>query len=376
MDMQGLSQLFQSPNWSLWGQGQDAFNTEQEKARADLASVLQQTDEKRQMLPLRMDTERSIAGLNNASARNTNATAQKSEIDNQSLLATPEALRAQAKMAEMYSTISKGDIDKVKSQMTQAQKWGSLAQSQGGKLSTEQMLQLSQESPGLLNYFKQAGGINALAGMVTAFNKLDADRQKSDSAHQITANATVAAAEKHRQGVVEAANISANVNKLKYGETYNDQLLRQKNPIQYYVKERTRLAQEISGMPSDDPQRQGAIQLYDFYMDQENAERKAAYEKSMGAAVVNAGKSPSMDALGNAQGIKAVPVTPQTTATDFLRQGRPAPNPAPSAQPTPRARQDQAQNVERVIIYKNGQAVGTIPKAQVDAAKAQGYTIK
>ncbi len=102
-------------------------------------------------------------------------------------------------------------------------------------------------------------------------------------------------------------------------------------------------------------------------MMEDNDPRKAQYleiaAKLEAAALnkANAGANPQVDL--DDLGIKTT--TPQ--ATPVLGG---APNPATAGRSARQA------NSERVVIYKDGKAVGTVPKAQADQAVQEGYTLK
>lgn len=348
MDGATLQSIMQSPNWSLWGPATEAFTTGQEQAKATLADTLQKTQQAAALHPLKMKQVESETGLNQANTRNLNATAATNEDNLKILQQVPMDQRVAAKMGEMLTKIAEGDRAKIGADMVKAAGWASKALQQGGRLSVPQMLQLSQESPDLVNYFKQPGGAKTVANMVTAFNALDADRQKSDSAHRISAGATVEAAkigassaEKRTQMEIDAGKFIKNtpmytLTKALYGGNF-----------------------EQASVAA----RQAAIQA-EQRGDQEDAQMYQAL------AADYAQKAMDKASAAAREGNLAKP--------DLNPMGIPTVRPTPGAgiQPPKVPQPPKPAVSDRVTIYKDGKPVGTIPKHQMEEAQRQGYTIK
>jgi hypothetical protein len=68
MDGRTLMEIMQSPNFSMWGPAEQAFNTTQEKAKADLATTLGLEQRNAAMHPLEMRSKEASAKLNETTA--------------------------------------------------------------------------------------------------------------------------------------------------------------------------------------------------------------------------------------------------------------------------------------------------------------------
>lgn len=68
MDGRTLMEIMQSPNFAMWGPAEQAFNTTQEKAKADLATTLGLEQRNQAMHPLEMAGKDAVTRLNNSTA--------------------------------------------------------------------------------------------------------------------------------------------------------------------------------------------------------------------------------------------------------------------------------------------------------------------
>jgi len=348
MDGATLQSIMQSPNWSLWGPATDAFTTGQEQAKATLADTLQKTQQAAEMHPLNLAAKKAETDLSTATARNTNATAATSEDALKVLQQVPMDQRVAAKMGEMLTKVAEGDKAKIGADMLKASKWAAQAIQQGGQLSVPQMLQLSEESPDLVNYFKQPGGARTVANMVTAFNALDAERQKSDSAHRIGAGATIRAAEiardSHLQGIDK--QIAGGI----YSKNHPSYLLQKAlyggNFEQAAVAARQAAIEAAQRGDQEDAQMYQALSA-DY--------AQKAMDKAAAAAREGNMAKPDLNPMG-------------------IQTVRPTPGAGVQAPKVPQPPKPAVS--DRVTIYKDGKPIGTIPKHQVEEAQKQGYTIK
>lgn len=316
MDGKTLQDIMQSPNWSMWGPATAAFGTGQEQAKATLADTLQKTQQSAQMHPLLMDTERANALNLGAAARNTNATAAEKEDALKVLQGVPMDQRVAAKMGEMYKTIAEGDKAKVGADMLKASKWAAQALQQGGKLDASQMLQLSQEVPGLVNYFKQPNGAKVVANMVTAFNALGADRQQADSTARIHAGATIRSAEISKESHLQG--IDKEIAGGKYLKN-NPMYLLQKALYGGNFEQASVAARQAAAMAKQEGDEEGAkmyeVMAQDYYQKAINKAQAAAVEANRAKPNLNALGIESVTPIGN----PGVPT--------------PSPQPAPAASP-------------------------------------------
>ena len=68
MDGRTLMEIMQSPNFAMWGPAEQAFNTTQEKAKADLATTLGLEQRNQAMHPLEMEKARQAARMSGGQA--------------------------------------------------------------------------------------------------------------------------------------------------------------------------------------------------------------------------------------------------------------------------------------------------------------------
>ena len=69
MDGRTLMDIMQSPNFSMWGPAEQAFNTSQEKAKADLATTLGMERRANEMQPVEIAHKNAATALNNTTAQ-------------------------------------------------------------------------------------------------------------------------------------------------------------------------------------------------------------------------------------------------------------------------------------------------------------------
>ena len=68
MDGRTLMDIMQSPNFSMWGPAEQAFNTTQDKAKADLASVLGMEKRAQEIQPVEIASKQAATALNKSTA--------------------------------------------------------------------------------------------------------------------------------------------------------------------------------------------------------------------------------------------------------------------------------------------------------------------
>ena len=190
MDGKTLMEIMQSPNFSMWQPAQDAFQLGQDQNKATLADTLQKTQQSAAMHPLKMQTEQATATNLGAQTRNSNALAAKHEDELKILNSVPQDQRVKAYVSDMRAKMTANDVAELKSQMSHAQVYAAKALVNGGRLPLEDMMTVQQKFPQFAKLLSSPQGAKTMANMVTEFNSLDADRQKSDSGHRIAASAS------------------------------------------------------------------------------------------------------------------------------------------------------------------------------------------
>ena len=188
--MQELSSMFDSGNYGLLDRGLQAQATGQQRQEADLASVLQKTQQDAQMNPyLIQEKQANIAGTQ-ATTRNTNANAGLHEDQLKLLSSVPMNARVADQMNLYSKNATDAEMEQMKAHMATAAWASSEALNNGGVLPMVAQMRLKDTHPEVLEYFKRPDGAQILANMVTSFNSLQPDRQKSDAAKTITADAS------------------------------------------------------------------------------------------------------------------------------------------------------------------------------------------
>ncbi len=111
MDGQTLQQLFAGPNPFLAQMGEKAFNLDQQKRQADLASLMGQEDRARQMLPAELAGKTAVTRLNNSTAA----------MNEDTLAANiPAAQRQKQKLQESLSKMDEVSRAQMKAQVTRS----------------------------------------------------------------------------------------------------------------------------------------------------------------------------------------------------------------------------------------------------------------
>jgi len=134
MDGQTLQQLFSGSNPFLAQMGEKAFNLDQQKRQADLASIMGQEQRAQQMLPLEMAAKETTNRLNASTAG----------LNEYSLKAKPDAETAKkTAMQEMLAKMDETNKAQFKAQVTRNMQIAAMAKANKGML--PEGLQLSPE---------------------------------------------------------------------------------------------------------------------------------------------------------------------------------------------------------------------------------------
>lgn len=328
MDGRTLMDIMQSPNWSMVGPANDSFQLELQKQKADVAQAEQTTRQAAEMHPLKMEAERAQTAERYGLARQYNAQSATAEDALKVLQGVPMDQRVAAATADMYQKIAAGDKAKISASMLKGAQYAATALSQGGKLSLPQMTSLQQDAPELVQYFQHPNGAKLVSNMVTAFNALDAERQKSDSAHRISAGATIQAAQLQKEAHLQGIDKEITAGKYdRYRKDYMMLQLLQRNPAEYYAQQRQMIAQELPGL--DPEEAKAAKAMYDQYTQMETVARQQAAIAATAGANVRAGGTVSIDAIGSGQGLQAVPGVNAPQPVPMMPSNAPMPQPGP-----------------------------------------------
>jgi hypothetical protein len=217
MDGQTLQSLWTGPSAFLAQQGEQAFNTSQDQAKATLADLLQKTQQGADMHPYTLQSKQADIAGTQANTRNTNANAGLHEDQLALLKELPMKSRVADYMNKFAQNATSAEMEQLKAHMAAASQASAEAAANGGVLPMTAQMRIKHTHPDLLEYFKRPDGHKILNEMVTQFNALDPGRQKSDAAKTITADASTAntAANNASREAIAAAKAQADAERFK-----------------------------------------------------------------------------------------------------------------------------------------------------------------
>jgi hypothetical protein len=134
MDGRTLMEIMQSPNFSMWAPAEQAFNLDQQKRQADLASMMGQEQRAQQMLPLEMEQKRQAARMSGGQAD-----IYRRQLD----VAPPVEDERKANMQKMLAQMDETTKAQFKAQVTRNMQIAAMAKANKGML--PEGLQLSPE---------------------------------------------------------------------------------------------------------------------------------------------------------------------------------------------------------------------------------------
>ncbi len=328
MDGRTLMEIMQSPNFSMWAPAEQAFNTTQEKAKADLATTLGLEQRNQAMHPLEMEGKRAVTNLN----RSTTAM-------NQYALDTklPKEQQLQLNMKKFFKETDEATTEQTRMQVQRMMQIAQMAKSNGGALPPG--IQLSPEEI-------QQYSPNNLDKLIKYGETFFASDPKEIAARQRAAEA-LKLAQTRTDGqiaVKETPTPGKGDTPATVPQTYGE-VLAAMSKLKEARQKLAYLKSALGGM-SKELQMQ-LIPTYTAIKAQADAEANARLAGQVDIAATTKGK---------------VPVTPPVNLGD-----------APGAVTNRPARQAAG---TRVTIYKDGKPVGTVPAEQAQQAVQQGYQIK
>jgi hypothetical protein len=273
----------EGPQAGLW-QAQQAWDAQQNN-QINQASNLQQLYENQQMLPLKMGEKQSTIGLNNANAAHANALASNSFYD----LDAKERLKEPTYQAALSGLAAQTTENEVKQAHSQIEK------------------DLMSPDPATREQAQQR-------------YKVTGDMLKMYEANRIKSEAEQKVANIHAGATLGAARIAADASTantkadIKAGKFANHspwymeaQLMKTPQGAISVWEQRKNEAADRFAKATTPEERQDAQAAYQLAAASEATARQQAAIAATAAAGVNAGKSPSLDALGAGKGIQAVP---------------------------------------------------------------------
>ena len=207
MDGRTLMEIMQSPNFSMWGPAQQAFDLGQQKNQADLASVVGAEKRATELQPVAIKEKE--ANIRQSDAAAGYSTAMKKQLEDQLgvLQKIPMSDRVTSHIAKMRSELSGERLKQADSEMESLLGAASTAAKNGGTLPLGYTLQ----NPAHAEYFKTPKGFTLASQIARAYfeNKPkemyavsnDArDTARAESVARIGANASVTAANSRGTG--------------------------------------------------------------------------------------------------------------------------------------------------------------------------------
>lgn len=330
MDGRTLMDIMQSPNFAMWGPAENAFKLDQQKKQADLATTLGLEQRNQAMHPLEMESKRQAARMSGGQADiYADQLARKIPAEDERKAAL------QASIAKMDDTARA----QMKAQVVRNMQLANMMEKNGGVL--PQGFNLSPEE---MQIFTPKNLKNIIAHG-QAFMEMDpewvAQRQKAKEAQALE---NTRAANRMELKTTPSAGGGGNTPSVELPKTYGEVVA----AMAKYKKASERIAYLKAVLPALPQELQVALQP------------SYAALKKQADAEINARMAGEVDIAGATKG--KVPVNPAVDLGD-----------APGAVVSRPQRQTSN---ERITIYKDGKAVGTIPVEQKAQAIQQGYTIK
>jgi len=328
MDGRTLMDIMQSPNFAMWGPAEQAFNTTQEKAKADLATTLGLEQRNQEMHPLEKESKRQAARMSGGQAdiyADTLARKIPAEDERKAAL--------QASIAKMDDT----SRAQMKAQVVRNMQLAAMMKKNKGQL-PEGFSLSPEEAP----YFTP-DKLDAHIAHGQAFLEMDPEeiskRQRAAEALKLEGVKAQGRVDLKATPAPGKGDIPATV-----PQTYGE-VLAAMSKLKEARQKLAYLKSALGGM-SKELQMQ-LIPTYTAIKAQADAEANARLAGQVDIAASTKGK---------------VPVTPPVNLGD-----------APGAVTNRPARQAAG---TRVTIYKDGKPVGTVPAEQAQQAVQQGYQIK
>lgn len=328
MDGQTLQQLFSGTNPFLAQMGERAFNLDQQKRQADLASIMGQEQRAQQMLPFEMEQKRQAARMSGGQAD-----IYKRQLDT----AVPVEDERKANMQKMLAQMDDTSRAQMKAKVIHSMQLAAAMKNNGGML--PQGFNLSPEEMQIYT----PKNLDAIIKHGQTFLEFDPEeiskRQRAAEAERLARVRGQMAMD-----VKSTPTPGKGTTSTELPQTYGEVVA----GMTKYKKASERLAYLKSILPGVSEELQIALQpAYIGLKRQAEEELRARTAGDVDIAATTKGK---------------VPVTPSVNLGDV-----------PSAVTSRPERQTSGQ---RITIYKDGKPVGTIPIEQKAQALQQGYTIK
>lgn len=211
MDGRTLMEIMQSPNFSMWGPSEQAFNLGQKKSEADLQTALGNEQRAKALHPLDVQTKQASIRQSDAAAGYNNALSGKLQDELKVLEQIPIDERVRSHVAKMKADLSGNQLVQTDAEMTQLLGAASAAAKNGGQLPLGYTLQNPQHA----NYFKSPKG-----------SQLAMQIARSYFDNKPTELAAVAKDARHAASAAQVANIGLEGTKYRADKTAQRQQLK------------------------------------------------------------------------------------------------------------------------------------------------------
>ncbi len=275
MDGRTLMEIMQSPNFSMWAPAQQAFNTAQDKAKADLATTLGMEQRNAAMHPLEMRSKEATAKLNESTA-NLNQYALDTKLPKE------EALKLN--MQKFFKESDEMTQEQTRMKVQRMMQIAQMAKSNGGALPPGIQLnpeEIQQYSPANLDKLIKYGET-----FFAADPKEIATRQRASEALKLAQTRTEGQiAVKETSAAGSGSNKSMAVVPQSYAEVLSG--------MEKLKEARQRLAYLKSVLPAVSPELQMQLQpAYTAIKKQADAEANARLAGQVDIAATTKGKVP------------------------------------------------------------------------------------
>lgn len=173
MDGRTLMEIMQSPNFSMWGPAQQAFDLGQQKNQADLATTLGIEQRAKEMQPVDIQVKQANIRQSDAAGGYSTAMTQQLQDNLKVLQGVPMDQRVQAHIAKMRAETSGDKLKAADAEMESLSGAAAAALKNGGTLP----LGYTFQNPEHAQYFKTPQGVKLASQMAAAYF-LDKPREK------------------------------------------------------------------------------------------------------------------------------------------------------------------------------------------------------
>lgn len=338
---------------------QGAWNLQQDKSRADLASLMQQTQQREKMFPLDMAQKQANIDADNARLPGIKADSSIRERQNKK-----EDLLFDDEMKAHLGKMKAEEAKRYAEQLTQAANaytmGGQYLEDAPGGASHEMAKQVLGPlyRPEFDKISPQALG-QAIRYMGQNMSQLAPKFQQELQMQEMKNQFALTKQQQALEAAQRLAEYKGNVQKAIAD------LTAKKDPKTWEALGVELRKAQYAAISAGDGEKAAFLQA--------EIDKITALQNSLKTAATGAKKEGEVD-VPEVANLPAVP--PQPPATLPMPGNNPAVQPSTGSPATNRATTVPGVKPGYVALYKNGKPVGQVPKEQADAAKAQGYEVR